>query len=64
MELLGTFLQVSAQSAPASLSLRRVADAFGVWAARQPVRRLDAVYDHLIAGRLDPGWEELGLAPL
>lgn len=60
-ELLGTFLQVSAPHAPASYSLRHVAERFSDWARRQPVARLDRVYDHLVSGRLDPKLEELGL---
>ena len=61
-ELLGTFLQVSARSAPASYSLRQVADLFCAWAQQQPVARLDRVYDHLVTGTQDPRWDELGLA--
>ena len=61
-ELLGTFLQVSARSAPDVYSLRQVADGFRAWARRQPVARLDRVYDHLVTGTQDPQWEELELA--
>lgn len=61
-ELLGTFLQVSARSAPSSYSLREVADQFRAWAVEQPVVRLGHVYNHLLAGQLDPMWDELGLA--
>ena len=60
-ELLGTFLQVSARTAPATLPLRQVADRFAAWAYRQPVARLDRAYDHLVAGMMDPPWDELGL---
>lgn len=62
-ELRGTFLEVSARSAPPAYTLRRVADAFDQWAIRQPVSRLTRVYEHLIEGRMDPQWEELGLPP-
>lgn len=61
-ELLGTFLQVSARHAPTSFSLRDVSERFCAWADHQPVTRLTCVYDRLIAGHLDPVWEELGLA--
>ncbi|MBV9850560.1 MAG: hypothetical protein JO250_12885 [Armatimonadetes bacterium] len=61
-ELLGTFLQVSARSAPVSYSLRQVADRFCAWAEQQPVARLDCAYDHLVTGTLDPQWEEIGLS--
>lgn len=61
-ELLGTFLQVSARSAPTSYSLRQVADLFRAWAQQQPVTRLDCAYDHLVTGTQDPKWDELGLA--
>lgn len=60
-ELLGTFLQVSARSTAETHSLRHVADRFSDWALRQPVVRLDRVYDHLVSGQLDPRLEELGL---
>lgn len=60
-ELLGTFLQVSARSAPAAMPLRQVADCFSDWARRQPVTRLDCAYDHLVTGAMDPQWDELGL---
>lgn len=63
-ELRGTFLEVSARYAPPAYTLRRVADAFDQWAVRQPVSRLTRVYEHLIEGRLDPQWDELGLPPL
>lgn len=62
-ELRGTFLEVSSRYAPAAYSLRRVSDAFDQWAVRQPVSRLTRVYEHLIEGRLDPHWDELGLPP-
>lgn len=61
-ELLGTFLQVSARSAPATMPLRHVADRFSAWARQQPVARLDCAYDHLVTGTLDPQWDELGLS--
>ena len=60
-ELLGTFLQVSAQSAPMAYSLRQVADLFCAWAHQQPVARLDCAYEHLVRGKMDPKWDELGL---
>jgi hypothetical protein len=63
-ELLGTFLQVSAPYAPASLPLRQAADRFRAWALKQPVARLDHVYDHLLEGRMDPQWDELGIRTL
>lgn len=61
-ELLGTFLQVSARQAPPTVSLREASERFRLWADHQPVARLACVYDHLVAGRLDPVWEELRLA--
>lgn len=61
-EMLGTFLQISALSAPEACSLRDVADRFRAWARRQPVARLDRVYDHLLTGMMEPSWDELGLA--
>jgi hypothetical protein len=60
-ELLGTFLQVSARQAPPTYSLREVSERFRLWADHQPVTRLACVYEHLVAGRLDPVWEELRL---
>ncbi len=60
-EMLGTFLQISALSAPQAYSLRDVADRFQTWARRQPVARLERVYDHLVTGTMDPNWDELGL---
>lgn len=61
-ELLGTFLQVSARSAPAAYSLRQVAAQFSKWAQQQPVARLDRAYNHLVTGTMDPQWDELGLS--
>jgi len=60
-EMLGTFLQVSAPSAPETITLREAAGRFHDWALRQPVVRLNRVYDHLTIGKMDPQWDELGL---
>ncbi len=59
VEMLGTFLQVSAPYAPENITLRDAAARFYAWARRQPVVRLNRVYDHLATGTLDPQWEEL-----
>jgi len=59
-EMLGTFLQISAPSAPANCSLRDAADRFQSWARRQPVTRLNRAYDRLVSGTMEPDWDELG----
>jgi len=59
VEMLGTFLQVSAPSAPENITLRDAVARFHAWAQRQPVVRLNHVYDRLATGTLDPQWEEL-----
>jgi hypothetical protein len=58
-ELLGTYLQVSAQFAPPTYSLRSVASAFDRCASRQPVSRFANTKDNLADGELDPDLNEL-----